>query len=390
MTQVVARGQLDSGQRRGRKEAVTRCGIEEELAAAGAEQAPARAGGALLRIVGERPPCQPRVGDLDRVVGDAEVAEQERVAVALLHQITAGRKREPALVSARLGDFGDGLARAVEDDVDAFVGGGKDEPAARRGELGEDDVARAAEIVQIDGMLRARARVGRLADGARVGIRVGFGESDLAVAARVGVAEKTGGEIVREKGSADLVRFLRLLVGARRGDQDQPARPRRSRLHLLHVERWRRPDALAAHDHARLAGIEQADANVRRRVFERVAQLAQGHARVAQAQVAVLGVARVVDEEHRLLPLGVSEPFRQLAERRANVVGRGAGQEPRVLFADAADAGEDSENASSVPLGILERPGPGAAARVADDQREATLRGGGRQRGQERLDAEGA
>src|SRR5438067_4513067 len=109
VTQVVARGQLDAGQRRRRKEAVTRCGIEEELTAAGAEQAPARAGGALLRIVGERPPCQPRVGHLDWFLGDAEVAEQERVAVALLHQITAGRKREPALVSARLGDFGDGL-----------------------------------------------------------------------------------------------------------------------------------------------------------------------------------------------------------------------------------------------------------------------------------------
>ena len=158
----------------------------------------------------------------------------------------------------------------------------------------------------------------------------------------------------------------------------------------LHVESRRWPNALAASDDAGLAGVEKPDAHVGGRITQCVTKVGEGHAAVAQAQVAVLGVARVVDEEHRLLPLGLSEPFRQLAERRANVVGRGAGQEPRVLFTDAADAGEDSENASSVPLGILERPGPGAAARVADDQREATLRGGGRQRGQERRDAEGA
>src|SRR5437588_669752 len=51
MAEVVARGQLGSGQRGRWKEAVARGLIEEELPAERTEHAPARAGGAFLRVV---------------------------------------------------------------------------------------------------------------------------------------------------------------------------------------------------------------------------------------------------------------------------------------------------------------------------------------------------
>ena len=102
-----------------------------------------------------------------------------------------------------------------------------------------------------------------------------------------------------EEAAGDLVGLLRLLVGGGGGDQHQSVRT--GVAGALHVEGWRLPHPLHARDGARLARVEEPDAHVRRRVLQALAQLGERHAGVAQPQVAVLGVSRVVDEEERLL-----------------------------------------------------------------------------------------
>src|SRR5438105_6098726 len=146
VTQIVARRELDAGEAGRREQPVARRRIEEELIAAGAEDGPARARGALLRIVLELAPGETRVRHLDEVVRDLHVADQHRVLEPLLDDVAAGREREAARGSGRLGHLGDRAALSVEDDVQAFVGGAEDEAAPRRRKLGEHHVAGASQV----------------------------------------------------------------------------------------------------------------------------------------------------------------------------------------------------------------------------------------------------
>src|SRR5437868_8381592 len=159
VAEIVARRQLGPGEHSRRKETIARGRVEEELIAAGPEQAPARPGGALLRIVLELAPRQPRVGDLDHVVRDLQVSDEDGVLDALLDDVVAVREREPPGRSLRLGHLGYGAALAVEHDIDAFVGGPEEKTTARGGQLGEDHVAGSAEVVEVDRVLRAGARL---------------------------------------------------------------------------------------------------------------------------------------------------------------------------------------------------------------------------------------
>ncbi len=220
-------------------------------------------------------------------------------------------------------------------------------------------------------MLRAGARLRGRTDGAPVGVRVGLGERHLAVAARVGVAQKTRGEVVGEEAAGDLVGLLRLLVGGGGGDQHQAVRA--CVAGALHVEGGRRTHAFHSGDGARLARVEQPDAHVRRRVLQALAQLGQRHAGVAQPQVAVLGVARVVDEEQRLLAAVARRPRApfQIEQRAADVVGLGAGEQARVVLAHSSQPGEDGVDAPCVALGVPELPRPRPTLRVTHHQGEA-------------------
>src|SRR6267143_247027 len=118
------------------------------------------------------PPPEPRIGDLDRRVGEAEAAHQQGLAVALLHYIVARREREAALIPTRLRYLRHRPARSVEHHVHAFGPRREDQGAPRRSQLCEHHVPRSAQIVEVNGMLRARARLRGLADRAGVGVRV--------------------------------------------------------------------------------------------------------------------------------------------------------------------------------------------------------------------------
>src|SRR6266481_3404115 len=50
----------------------------------------------------QRGPREPRIGDLHRRVSEAEAADQQGLAVALLHHVVAWRERQAALGAARL------------------------------------------------------------------------------------------------------------------------------------------------------------------------------------------------------------------------------------------------------------------------------------------------
>ena len=220
-------------------------------------------------------------------------------------------------------------------------------------------------------MLGAGAGVRGRTHGAAVGVGVRLGESDLAVAARVGVAEEAGGEIVGEEARRDVVGLLRLLVRGGRGDEDQAARA--GFLRVRDVEGWRRARALGAGDGARLAGIEEADADVGRGVLERRAQVGQRQARIAQAEIAVLRVARVIEDEKRLVATvaGGARARGKLVEAPQHFAGVRVREEQRVLVADAAQPGEDAVDASRVALRVAQGTRSRAAVRIADDEREA-------------------
>ena len=220
-------------------------------------------------------------------------------------------------------------------------------------------------------MLRAGPRFGSGADGAAVGVRIRFGEGHLAVAARVGVAQQARGEIVGEEAARDLVGLLGFLVGGRGGDEHQAARV--GAAGALHVEGGHGPHALHAGDGARLARIEEPDAHVGRRLLQALAQLAERQSGVAQPQLAVLGVPRVVDEEQRLLAVLArrSGPPVQIVESAADVPRVGAREQARVFLAHAAQADEDGVDAAGVALGVPELPRSRAALRVAHHQGEA-------------------
>src|SRR5438105_2696255 len=163
--EIVAGGELHTAERGRGEEPVASGGVEEDLVAARAEERPARPARPLLRIVFQLAAAQSRVGDLHQLRGNLHLADEERVLDALLDQVVARSGGELPRSPARLGHLGDGLAAPVEDDVDALVRGAEDEATAGRIQLGEDHVARAAQIVEVDRMLGAGARLGGGSDG---------------------------------------------------------------------------------------------------------------------------------------------------------------------------------------------------------------------------------
>ena len=95
-------------------------------------------------------------------------------------------------------------------------------------------------------------------------------------------------------------------------------------------------------------------------------------ARLAQPQRAVLGVARVVEEERR--PLAALLRLRGLhldGDERAQHLGRArADQQRGVLGAHAPEAGQDLVHLARVRAGVEQRPRVAAADVVAGDDRE--------------------
>ena len=181
-----------------------------------------------------------------------------------------------------------------------------------------------------------------------------------------------------EEARGDLVGFLRLLVRRRRGDEDQAARS--GFLRARDVEGRGRTRSLAAGDDSRLAGIEEADAHVGGCVLQRRAQIGERQARVAQPQIAVLGVSRVVDEEQRLLAAIARglRARRELVEPAEDLARIGVGEQARVLLANSAEAGEDAMDAPRIAFGVAQRAGAGATVGISHHEREAAhLRAGG-------------
>ena len=174
-----------------------------------------------------------------------------------------------------------------------------------------------------------------------------------------------------EEAGGDLVGFLRFLVGRGAGDEHQAVRSRL--VGALHVEGRRGPGALEARDHAGLARVEEPDAHVGGRVLQFLAQLGERQARIPQAQLAFLRVAGEIDEQQRgLAPVaGRLRAALQLAQGAAHVVRLRAGQEPRIAFLHAAQAGEDAVDAPGVALGVAQGPRPRSALRVPHHQGEA-------------------
>src|SRR4051812_34838827 len=387
VAEIVARRQLDSSQPRRREEPVARRGVEKDLVAARRQQGPARAARALLRIVLEPLAGEAPVRDLHHLGADLHLPDEERVLEPLLDDVIARGERELPRRAGRLRHLRHRLAGAVEDDIDALVRRAEEEPSARRIELRQDHIARAAEIVQVDGMLGAGAGLRGRTDGAAVRVGVRLGQSDFAVAARVGVAEETGGEIVGEEARRDVVGLLRLLVRGGGGDEDEAARA--GFLRVRDVEGGRGARALGAGDGARLAGIEEADADVGRGILERGAKVGKRQPRVAQAKLAVLRVPRVIDDEERLVAAvaGGARARGKLVEPAQHFAGVRVREEPRVLVAHAAQPGEDAVDASSVALRVAQGTRSGAAVRIADDEREAAhvrMGGGGHREDEER------
>ena len=160
---------------------------------------------------------------------------------------------------------------------------------------------------------------------------------------------------------------------------------------MLHVEGGSGADSLGAGDGAGLAGVEQADADVRRSVPQGIPQLEERHAGVAEAEIAVLGVPGVVDQQHGLVAarLGLLRALGQIGDGRAHFVGGCGREQPCVLGANASQAGEDRVHALRVALGVPERARSRPALRVADHEREAARFRHGGERNQQRRGAEG-
>jgi hypothetical protein len=143
--------------------------------------------------------------------------------------------------------------------------------------------------------------------------------------------------------------------------------------------------ALAAGDHAGAAGIEDADHDVGAGVLQARLQIVEADAGVAEAESAVLGVAREIQDQRRVLPLlaGDGGAGLQVEEGALEIVGAAVDEQERVVARDGAVAGEDVMDAAGVLAGVEKRAGVAAAGVVADDEGEAAVTGAARWRGPE-------
>ena len=273
---------------------------------------------------------------------DVDLADAQAIREPPLHAVAAGRERDAPIGVRVLDHLGGDEASRVHEEIDTARGRAREiKSLVTPADVGQHQVAVAGEVVAEGRMLRAGGAVRGVGDRAVVGVGVGLEQRDAAVAGAIRAAQQAARQVVREVAAADQVRLLRILVGGARGQDHQALGVARAL--RLDLERRRLARALGAGEHARAAGVEDADAHVGGRLRQAVLQRLERQLRVAQAERAVLGVAGEIDEQRHVLAAlgGVARAPLHLAERAQEVVRAAVQEQRRVLGPHAAEADQD-------------------------------------------------
>lgn len=249
---------------------------------------------------------QARVGDAleildaDRALlagGDGDAALEQRLGAAPAHEVAPGLHAEPAhaIVGADLGD--DRALGVVGDQQVARALGEAELGAAIAGprERGQHDLGVAGELVVERRVLRAAERAARRAQRVVVGVAIGLGDRDRAVAVEVGGAEQARDQIVGEERAAQRVGLLRVLARRARGpEHDAVARH-------LGIERDLEPGldraALDPGQRAGAARVEDQHAQGGGRAAHQLLELREIERAAPEVERAGVGVAGVIDDE---------------------------------------------------------------------------------------------
>ena len=270
-----------------------------------------------------------------------------------------------------LDHLGGDEASRVHQEIDTARGRArKIKPFVTPADVGQHQIAVAGQVVAEGRMLRSGRALRGVGDRAIVRVRVRFEQRDAAVAGAIGAAQQAARQVVGEVAAADQVRLLRILVGGARRQDHQPLGVARAL--RLDLERRRLARALGAREHARAAGVEDADAHVGGRLRQAALQRFQRQLRVAQAQRAVLGVAGKIDQQRDVLPAlgGVAGAPLHLAERAQEVVRAAVEDQRRVLGPHAAEAVQDLVHLLGVVARVQQGTRVAAAGVIAGDHRE--------------------
>ncbi len=315
----------------------------------------------------------------ERAARHVDLADAQAIREPALDPVAAGGERHAAIDAVPLVDLRGDEALPVHEVIDpAGRLAWKVDPLVARDDVGQDQIAVAGQVVAEGGVLRAGGAVGRVGDGSIVGVGVGLEQRHLAVARPVGPAEQAARQVVREVAAADGVRLLRVLVRRAGGEDDHPLGVARAL--RFDGERGGLARPLAAGHRARSAGVEDDDPDVDRRRSDQPLERVDRQPRFAEAECAVLGVPRVIEEERGALAVAgrLGGLLFDPGQRRQHIAGAAVDDQVRVLAPHTAEPSEDVVDLAGVGAGIEQRAGVGAARVVAGDDGEPVQHVGAR------------